>query len=371
MTTTLTLPKWYDLHVHFRQGDLIKPLIEQHLQMGCAGVVAMPNTIPPVAKVFEDEPGNDLSIQEYNKALLEAGGTAFKNIIIPLYLTASTTPHMIERGAKGGLLKSAKYYPPHATTNSNKGVDLSYYMDNGVLKALQDNGVILNVHGEIHGLKGEEFFGRETNAEVSFYREVAPRLVDKFPNLKIVTEHITSKAGVEFVQQAGPNVAASVTPQHLLYTIGDLLQGLKYHLYCMPLVKYEDDLEALRKAVTSPDNIKFFAGTDSAPHAVKITSCCGAAGCYTGGIAPQLYADAFEKAGIDLGGPSGQEAFKKFLCLNGPAFYGLVVSTETFILTKEPQEIGLVRTPSGTITPLPIGMQSTPATKTTLPWTVR
>ena len=187
----------------------------------------------------------------------------------------------------------------------------------------------------------------------------------------MVAEHITSKVGVEFVQQAGANVVASVTPQHLLYTVGDLLQGLKYHLYCMPLVKYEDDLEALRKAVTSLKNIKFFAGTDSAPHTVKTTSCCGAAGCYTGGIAPQLYADAFEKAGVNLDTAEGEKVFKKFLCLNGPAFYGLAIPSETFVLAKEPQEIGLVRTPSGTITPLSIGMESVPTRKVIIPWTVK
>jgi dihydroorotase len=172
------------------------------------------------------------------------------------------------------------------------------------------------------------------------------------------------------VAASGANVTASVTPQHLLYTVGHLLQGCKYHLFCLPVVKYQEDVEALRRAVTAPDNIKFFAGTDSAPHTVKATPCGCAGGCFTGGIAPQLYADAFEQAGVDMASAAGQEAFKKFLCTNGANFYGLKIPTETFTLSKEPQEIGLVHTPNGTITPLPIGMLPTPAETATLSWKV-
>ncbi len=371
MTTTLTLPKWYDLHVHLRQGDLVKPLLEQEIKMGCAGIVAMPNTIPPVEKVFDDEPEACQSIQHYLETLLNSGGRVLHDIIVPLYLTPLTTVKMIERGAKNGLLRACKYYPPHTTTNSEDSADLSYFAQNGIFNAMSDNGIVLCVHGEQHGVTGEDFFGRDSNAETSFYQNAGLRLIDKFPRLKIVAEHVSSKAGVKFVKNAGSNVGATVTPQHLLYTVGDLLQGLKYHLYCLPIVKYQDDREMLRSAVTDPDNTQFFAGTDSAPHTVKITPCCGAAGCYTGGIAPQLYADVFEKTGVDLASNEGYETFKKFLCTNGPNFYGLKIPTDTFTLTKEPQEISLLNTPAGPITPLPIGMQKSPARTATLSWSVK
>lgn len=370
MTTALQLPKWYDLHVHFRQGELIAPLIEQQRRMGCAGALAMPNTKPPVARILAaDETPGAWSIETYLGMLRKTWPDAL-DLIVPLYLTSATTPGMMDKGAASGFLRACKYYPPRGTTNAEYGAPLKHYIDNGVFAAMETNGVVLCVHGESHGLEGEAYFGRHSNAEEQFYREDMPRLVEKFPRLKIVAEHVTTKIAADFVEQAGPNVAATVTPQHLLYTAGHLLQGCKYHLYCLPVPKYEEDVKALRRAVTAPDNVKFFAGSDSAPHTAKATPCGCAAGCFTGGIAPQLYAEAFEKAGADLGSAAGQKAFKKFLCLNGAAFYGLKIPKETFMLTKEPQEIGLVTTPAGTLTPLPIGMLPAPAQTATLNWKI-
>ena len=353
-----TLPYWHDLHAHFRQDDIVPSLITDHLRMSCAGILAMPNTKPPVGKIFRDDALPYWSIEEYRDQLFAAGADAFENVITPLYLTQDTTPAMIEAGAKSGLLKACKYYPPHGTTNSQHGQAFSSFMQNGVFKAMEDAGIVLCVHGEEHGLKGEDFFSRNSNAEEFFYRERMPRVIDSHPNLKIVGEHITTKVGVDLVSQAGNNVAASVTPQHLIYTVGHLLQGLKYHLYCMPLVKFKDDREALRRAVLSPHNKKFFAGTDSAPHTKKVTPCGCAAGCYTGAIAPQLYAEAFELAGADLSVPQTQDIFKNFLCLNGPEFYGLTPSRKTFTLIKENEEVRKLQTPAGDVIPLPLGMQT-------------
>ena len=367
----MILPKWYDLHTHFRQDGLLAPLVEQHKSMGCAGALAMPNTRPPLTCVFaKDETAAAGSLENYLGTLRRLWPEA-EAILVPLYLSAATTPAMIEAGAKSGLLRACKYYPPHGTTNAEHGANLETYIKNGVLAAMQDHGVVLCLHGENHGLSGEAYFGRATNAEESFYRDVAPNLVARFPKLKIVAEHITTKTAVAFVRQAGANVAASVTPQHLLYTVGDLLQGLKYHLYCLPVVKFEEDVAALRQAVTTADNGAFFAGTDSAPHTTKATPCGCAAGCYTGGVAPQLYAQAFEKAGIDLSKEEGQAVFKNFLCLNGARFYDLQIPQETFALTKEPQEIGSIATDSGTLTPLPLGILSRPQETTTLAWRLK
>ena len=354
----IELPKWYDLHAHFRQDDVLAPLVRDHIAMGCAGILAMPNTSPPVAKVFERDELSYWSIEYYHRLLSEAADGDLSEIIVPLYLTKHTTPEMIEIGAKKGVLKACKYYPPHGTTGAEFGCPLSELMSNGVIKALEDNGVILCMHGEEHEMPPERYFARDQNAEEVFYRERAPKLIEKFPNLKIVAEHVTTKVAVDFVRAAPAHVGATVTPQHLLYTVGHLLKGLQYHLYCLPLLKFDEDRQALRDAVTNPGNTKFFAGTDSAPHTKKMTDCGCAAGCYTGGIAPQLYAQGFEEAGMDLGGDAGQAAFKNFLCFNGPQFYALNIPDETFTLEKSPQEVQeLVIEKSGQrIKPLPLGL---------------
>ncbi len=339
------LPKWYDLHVHFRQGDSMADYIQDHLNMGCCGALAMPNTKPPVSHVHGKNTEEYWTVESYLKDMESAGSKAFDDIIAPLYLTNATTKDMIIEGTKSGILRACKYYPPHGTTNSEHGAGLDTYINNGVFAAMSDAGIVLNIHGEEHGLSGEEYFGEQSNAEDSFYKNHMPQLVEKFPNLKIVCEHITTKTAVDFVKNSGNNIAATITPQHLLYTVADLLQGLKYHLYCLPLVKFEKDRTALLEAAKS-GNVKFFAGTDSAPHTTKATACGCAAGCYTGGIAPQLYADAFNLNEDNF------DEFKKFLCLNGPQFYGIPVSNKTFTLTKKPSQPSVA---SGAI-PLHIGL---------------
>lgn len=345
----ITLPKWYDLHVHLRQGPAMESYIAAHLAMGCAGILAMPNTKPPVGKVSESDSLPYWSIEAYEAMIRKAGGGQFSQIIVPLYLTKDTTPEMIEAGAKSGLLKACKYYPPHGTTNSDHGRPLQSFIDNGVFRAMEENGVILCLHGEEHGLSGEAYFGKNSNAEDFFYRERMPVLRDKFPNLKLVCEHITTKTAADFVSKAGDKTGATITPQHLLYTVADLVQGLKYHLYCLPLVKFEEDRQALLAAVRNPKNKRFFAGTDSAPHTTKATECGCAAGCFTGGVAPQLYAESFELN-------KGQDEFKNFLCLNGVAFYDLPVPKETFTLLQETQNLSPCQTPDGPVLSLPLGL---------------
>ncbi len=361
----LELPKWYDLHAHFRQGNMMSTLIADHKTMGCAGILAMPNTAPPVAKIEESKDLPYWSLETYHAMLEEAGAGDMETVIVPLYLTKDTTPAMIEAGKKKGLLKAVKYYPPHGTTGADFGRPLSEYIENGVFAAMQEAGVVLCMHGEEHNLASEGYFGRETNAEEYFYMERAPRVLEAYPNLKVVCEHLTTKVGVEFVKQAGVNVTATITPQHLLYTIGDLLQGLKYYLYCLPLLKFEEDRQALRGAVTAVGNAKFFAGTDSAPHTEKMTRCGCAAGCYTGGIAPQLYAQGFEAAGMDLSTDEGLASFEQFLCRVGPAFYDLRIPKECFKLEKTPH---ILRSRSDGIVQLPLGLSQ--EEETTLPWSV-
>lgn len=353
----LTLPYWYDLHTHLRQGGLMRPIIQSQIAMGCAGFLAMPNTKPPVAKVFKDDPLPYWSIEEYRAMIAAEGGEdLMDSVITPLYLTKDTTAKMIEQGAKAGLLKAAKYYPPHGTTGADFGYPFINYIQNGVFEAMRDNGVTLCIHGEEHHLAAEKYFDRSGNAEEIFYTERVPRLLDDLPDIRLACEHITTKKAVDLVRAAGENVAASVTPQHILYTVGHLLQGLKYHLFCLPLVKFNEDRAAIRAAVLDPANTKFYAGTDSAAHTVKATECGCAAGCFTGGIAPQLYAQGFEEAGADFSNPDHIKTFENFLCHNGARFYGLPESKQRFTLEKLPQTITALNTPDGVIIPLPLGL---------------
>ncbi|MEM6903153.1 MAG: dihydroorotase [Pseudomonadota bacterium] len=370
MPLSLTLPRWYDLHAHMRQGPLLKPMLAAHEAMGCRGLLAMPNTKPPVAKVFRDDPLSYWSIEEYRDQMLAAGGDVFEDILIPLYLTKDTTPAMIEAGAKAGLLRAAKYYPPHGTTGADFGHPFAEYFNNGVFQALADHGVVLCIHGEQHGLEAEAYFDQNRNAEAAFYKNQMPRLIEQVPTLRVVGEHITTALAAEFIEAAPDNVAATITPQHLMYTVGHLLKGCNYHLYCLPLVKYDTDRAALRAAATDPSNTKFFAGTDSAPHTTKVTPCGCAAGCFTGYIAPQLYAEAFEMAGSDLADAQNRTAFEQFLCLNGPAFYGLPSTEARFTLTRQPQQVIPVPVPGApagedVVTPLPLGLGSDH-----IPWSI-
>ena len=365
--TQFTLPKWYDLHTHFRQGEIMSAYIQAHLDMGCAGALAMPNTMPPASVLLQvEESAESWSVERYVRDLKTAGADQFDQLIVPLYLSKQTTADMIYQGAESGFLKACKSYPPHGTTGAEFGIPILDFIDNGVLAAMEETGVVLCVHGEEHGLPGDKYFDRQINAEEIFYRDRMPRLREQFPSLKIVCEHVTTKTAVDFVHESGANIGATITPQHLIYTIGDLIQGLKYHLFCLPVLKHCEDREALRTAVTSQDNTQFFAGTDSAPHTTKATECGCAAGCFTGGIAPQLYAQAFELVGLDLADESAQEVFKKFLCTNGPNFYGFSVSDQAFTLKKEETKVSYLETAEGKVTPLPLGLN-----QETIPWSIQ
>jgi dihydroorotase len=353
---TLTLPRWFDLHTHFRQGPAVADYIKAHLNMGCAGALAMPNTQPPVSRVSGPAQADSWSIESYSAELRNAGADAFEQLIVPLYLTRQSTVQMIQQGAQSGQLRACKYYPPHGTTNAEHGMPMDDLIGGEVLRAMEDHGIILCIHGEQHALSGPDYIDAAQNAETRFYQERMPRLIETHPRLRIVCEHITTRTAAAFVAKAPDHIGATITPQHLLYTIGHLIQGLKYHLYCLPVVKFQDDRAALREQVVKPGQSKFFAGTDSAPHTTKATACGCAAGCFTGGIAPQLYAMAFEEAGVNLFTPDGQSNFERFLSLNGPAFYQFPASSQHFQMTKSPSQASLLKTPSGDVTPLSVGL---------------
>lgn len=354
---TIELPKWFDLHAHFRQGPAMASYLQAHIDMGCAGALAMPNTRPPVSQVFGAASKASWSIEQYLQHLQANGGDAFDALIVPLYLTRKTTPEMIIQGAANGLLKACKYYPPHETTNAEHGMPLDHWIGGDMLRQMEETETILCLHGEEHGLSDEKYLDAKTHAESIFYREKMPRLCERHPRLRIVCEHITSKEAVAFVQSAGSHVGATITPQHLLYTIGHLIRGFRHPLYCLPVLKFEADRAALRAAITTPKQSQFFAGTDSAPHTTKTTECGCAAGCFTGGYAPQLYAMAFEESGALLHTESGRLQFERFLCANGPAFYRLPLSKHRFGLEKCAETCLPLKTPEGPVTPFPLGIK--------------
>ena len=240
------------------------------------------------------------------------------------------------------------------------------------MEAMEKCGVVLCIHGEEHGLDPQRYFDRKHNAEELFYQTRMPALHEKYPSLKIVCEHLTTKIAVDFVKMSNENVTATITPQHLIYTVGDLLKGLQYHLYCLPLLKFEEDRKALQNAAVEMNNSKFFAGTDSAPHTKKATDCGCAAGCYTASIAPQMYAEAFELAGVDMSSKAGQVSYRKFLCEIGPKFYGIKIPSETFVLEKTKMDVDTTETAVGLLIPLPVGLNPKHKDKSTyLSWCVR
>src|SRR5690606_14934220 len=238
-----------------------------------------------------------------------------------LYLTDRTTPTHIEAALHAGVV-ACKLYPAGATTNSDSGVTA---IENcyPALEAMQEAGILLLVHGEVTD-PAVDIFDREQ----VFIERTLIKLVERFPRLKIVLEHISTAAAADFVRQAPDTVAATITAHHLLYNRNALLVGgIRPHYYCLPILKSMDNQRALIEAATS-GNRKFFLGTDSAPHAVgKKIAACGCAGCYTAHCALEMYAEVFEDAGA-------LDKLEGFASHYGPDFYGLPRNSDTITLQR-------------------------------------
>ncbi len=335
MTEKLSLTRPDDWHLHVRDGGILTDVVPA--TAACFGrAIIMPNLVPPVTTAA--------GATAYRERILAAAkGTAFEPLMT-LYLTESMTPETI-REAKAAGVVAAKLYPAGATTNSDSGVkDIRNIYP--VLEAMADCGMLLLVHGEVTDAD-IDIFDRE---KVFLERVLAPTL-EAFPNLKVVLEHITTADSAEFVQQhTGDNLAATLTPQHLMYNRNHMLVGgIRPHLYCLPILKRNRHQKALRDAVASGDK-RFFLGTDSAPHAKdRKEAACGCAGCYSAYGAIGLYADIFEELGI-------LDKLEAFASFNGPDFYGLPRNTDTITLVREPwtmpAELPLA---DGTIVPLKAG----------------
>ena len=275
----------------------------------------MPNLKPPVTTV--------VSAAAYRERIRAArpAGSDFEPLMT-LYLTDATEPAEIDRAADSDIVIGVKCYPAGATTHSDAGVT-SLARCRAAIERMEERDVVLQLHGEATG-DDVDPYDRES---VFIERELAP-LVARHPRLRVVLEHVTTRAGTEFVRAASPRVAATLTPQHLLLDRGAMFRGgLRPHLYCLPLLKRERDREALLEAATSTDP-RFFLGTDSAPHAKGAKeSGCGCAGIYSAPVALELYARAFERAG-QLG------RLEDFASLRGAAFYGLPRNRGTVTLER-------------------------------------
>jgi len=309
---TITRPD--DWHIHLRDGAMLERTVADASQVFNRAVI-MPNLTPPVVNL-EQAKAYQARIEDQIPA-----GRVFTPLMT-LYLTDTTTPEVIREAKAGGIL-AAKLYPAGATTNSDSGVTS---LDNiaPALAAMQDVGMLLLVHGEVT-TEDLDIFDREK----VFLDQRLSKIVADFPDLKVVLEHITTKDAVEFVMAASDNVAATITPQHLLYNRNHMLVGaIRPHYYCLPILKRGEHQQALLEAATS-GNPKFFLGTDSAPHAQhKKETDCGCAGCYSANCAIELYAEAFDMMGA-------LDKLEGFASLFGPDFYGLPRNSDSITLTKE------------------------------------
>jgi dihydroorotase len=312
----LTILRPDDWHIHFRDGDLLAHTVPPTARV-FKRAIAMPNLVPPVKTTAQ--------ALAYRERLLvhTPAGSGFEPLMV-LYLTDETSPEEIKLAKASGKVMAAKLYPAGATTNSSHGVT---NLENiyPALEAMSEAGLLLLVHGEVtHG--EVDIFDREQ----VFIDNVLLPLTQRFPKLKIVLEHITTRDAAHFVQSAGANIAATITVQHLLYNRNHMLVGgIRPHLFCLPILKRSLHQQALLDAVSS-GSAKFFLGTDSAPHARHTKeSACGCAGCFTAPAAIELYAEVFES----LGALSKLEAFASH---HGPDFYGLPRNKEHLTLRKQP-----------------------------------
>jgi dihydroorotase len=310
---TITRPD--DWHLHVRDGEALKAVLP-HTARQFGRAIIMPNLKPPVRQLADA-----IAYRDRIMAALPAG-SRFEPLMT-LYLTDNTSPDDVRAAFDSGVVKAVKYYPAGATTNSDSGVTDIGKCD-AVFAVMQQIGMPLLLHGEVTG-EEVDVFDRE---QVFIDRHLAP-LVRRFPNLRIVLEHITTSQAAAFVEQAGGNLAATITPQHLLFSRNAIFKGgVRPHYYCLPILKREEHRIALVKAATS-GNPKFFLGTDSAPHTRNAKeSCCGAAGCFSALHAMELYAEAFEQAGA-------LEKLEAFASFHGPDFYRLPRNTATITLKRE------------------------------------
>jgi len=314
--TALTLRRPDDWHLHLRDGPALEAVLP-FTAARFARAIVMPNLTPAVTTTAQ--------AIDYRRRILAAlpAGAAFEPLMT-LYLTDGTPAAEVERARSSGCIFGFKLYPAGATTHSESGVtDVRKIA--AVLERMAELGVVLQVHGEVTDPAVDVF-----DREARFIERTLAPLVERFRGLRVVFEHITTRAAVDFVVSSRTGVAATVTPQHLLMNRNALFAGgIRPHHYCAPVLKAEADREALLQAVTSGSE-RFFLGTDSAPHTRRAKEgACGCAGIFSAHAGIELYAEAFEAAGA-------LDELERFASAHGADFYGLPRNTGTITLVREP-----------------------------------
>ena len=317
-TSSITITRPDDWHTHLRDGDALATVVP-HTAAQFARAIVMPNLRPPVTTAAQAA-----AYRERIAAHVPAG--QHFEPLMTLYLTDNLPPAEIRRAREAGVV-ALKLYPAGATTNSDAGVT-DIRKTYATLEAMQKEGLLLLVHGEVTS-SDIDLFDREA---VFIEQQLIPLRRD-FPGLKIVMEHITTREAAQYVAQAGPLTAATLTAHHLLYNRNAIFTGgIRPHYYCLPVLKRETHRQALVQAATS-GSPSFFLGTDSAPHAAHLKEhATGCAGCYTAPAAMELYAQAFEAAGA-------LDKLEGFASHFGADFYGLPRNTGTLTLQRQPWQL--------------------------------
>lgn len=315
MTDSLTIRRPDDWHVHLRDGGMLTDVVNYTARQFARAIV-MPNLTPPVTTVAAGI--------AYRQRILDAVDPSLNfTPLMVCYLTDTIDAEEVARGHAEGVFTACKLYPANATTNSSHGVtDIKNIYP--VLEAMQRIGMPLLVHGEVTH-QDVDIFDREA----VFIDDVLTEVIQDFPDLKIVFEHITTAEAAEFVTAAGPNIAATITPHHLEFNRNAIFQGgIRPHYYCLPIAKREKHRLALRKAATS-GSPKFFLGTDTAPHTIEAKqSACGCAGLFNAPHALEAYAKVFDEE-------NALERLEGFASEFGPRFYGLPLNEGTVTLTRK------------------------------------
>ena len=312
---TLALTRPDDWHLHLRDGAALAAVLP-HSARQFARAIVMPNLRPPVTTVA--------LARGYRERIVAAlpAGARFEPLMT-LYLTDNTTPEEIALAKASGVVHAVKYYPAGATTNSDSGVTRLANCFRA-LEAMEKAALPLLLHGEVTDPEVDVF-----DRERAFIDTVLPQITQRFPGLRLVFEHVTTREAVQYVTAAPDTVAATITAHHLLLNRNAMFAGgMRPHHYCLPLLKREAHRQALVQAATG-GSTKFFLGTDSAPHARRNKEApCGHAGIYTAHAAIELYAEAFEAAGA-------LERLEAFASFHGADFYGLPRNAEKISLRRE------------------------------------
>ncbi len=314
---TMTIRQPDDWHVHLRDGDMLRT-VAPFTARQFARAIVMPNLVPPVTSVE--------AARGYRARIVAAAGSGFTPLMT-CYLTDQTDPDALAHGFEEGVWAAAKLYPAGATTNSASGVtDIRNIMP--ALERMQRIGMVLCVHGEVTDPEVDVF-----DREAVFIERFLEPLTQVLPEFKIVFEHITTAEAAQFVRDSGPQIGATVTPQHLIINRNALFAGgLRPHTYCLPVAKRERHRLAVRAAATS-GSPKFFLGTDSAPHAREAKeSSCGCAGIFNAPFALESYATVFEEEGA-------LDRFEAFASVNGANFYGLPLNEGAVTLGRSEHRI--------------------------------